>query len=716
MLRDKKKSPLHRSFDPRVAKCSTPGLAAAQWASVVCERTAMKPHKHTAILQTLMICLLTSAALSLEPQEPDAQTRLLRWMDRIAQEQLDRRAADIETVRTVEAAGRRERWVRAKILELIGGLPDYTGPLNAKVTGRIETPRYIIEKVIFESLPRFYVTANLYRPNGPGRYAGVLIPLGHWDQGKTAEQRLAANFAMKGFVALAYDPIGQGERLQAYDGRLGKSLGAWSVEQHFQAGGQSLLAGESFARYRIWDAKRALDYLVSRAEVDPERIGCTGCSGGGTVTTYISALDPRIKAAAPACWMNSYRVLFSGPVGDSEQSLPEFLSSGLDQTDYVELFAPKPWLIVSTIEDFFPLEGARRIFEEARRWYRLYDAADRVEWAVGPGEHGTPQPVRERIYEWMIRWLKDGQGNPREEPVEMLPDHQLLATAGGQVSVDLASRDVWEIIRERFESRRERGNPNLKDLLDEVRRLMKPLRETPLESRVTEETRGAEWITQKMFLETEPGLELHGTLLVPRTGGRRPGLLVVETGSTASPLATEAVRRGAVVLALAPRGLPRQDEGRPFAGDYLANTRAWLVGHNLVGLRAYDIRRGIDLLASRPDVDTGRIRAVARSRAGVWLLLAASADSRIQRIWLDGTPYSLRAALQGPLNRDLHAAIIPGFCLKWDLEDLVRAMDGRAVLWSDPTDWMGIVLRIPGNYHYRAFEEGNGPCLDKLLQ
>jgi cephalosporin-C deacetylase-like acetyl esterase len=492
-----------------------------------------------------MIFLIALAAVTLEAQSSDAETQLTRWLDRIAQAQLDKRDAEIRQINTVEAAERRKERVRKTILELIGGLPDYSGPLNAKVTGRIDKQKYIIEKVVFESLPHLYVTGNIYRPNKSGRYPGVLIQLGHWDQGKVAEQRLAANFALKGFVAFACDPIGQGERIQAYDRRVGATLGGWSTEEHFQAGAQSLLAGEHFARYMIWDAKRALDYLVSRPEVDAERIGCTGCSGGGTLTTYVSALDPRIKVAAPACWMNSYRALFAGPVGDSEQSIPNFISSGLDETDYVELFAPKPWLIVSTIEDFFPLEGARTIYHEARGWYRIYGAEDHVDWAVGPGPHGTPQPLRERIYEWMIRWLNGGHGNIHEEPVDMLPDHELLATASGQVTSEFGSREIYQIIRERFESRRDKSAGNSQELIDELRRLMSPLQEMPVASRVIEETRTAEWISQNMLLESEPGVELHGTLLVPRSAGRKPAVIVVQTEATPSTLATGAARRGA---------------------------------------------------------------------------------------------------------------------------------------------------------------------------
>ena len=640
---------------------------------------------------------------SLFAQETDAESRLLHWMDRIAQEQLDARAKRIGAVRNVEDAERRKAEVRAKILKLIGGLPDYSGPLNARVTGRIERPRYVIEKVVFESLPGLLVTANLYRPSQPGKYPGVLLPLGHWDEGKPAMQRIAINLALKGFVALAYDPLGQGERLQAYDRRLGRSLGAGSTEQHFLAGAQSLLAGESFARYRIWDAKRALDYLLSRPEVETDKIGCTGCSGGGTVTTYISALDSRIKVAAPACYMNSFRVLFSGSVGDSEQSLPSFLSSGLDQADYVELFAPKPWLIASTLGDFFTPEGARQVFEEARRWYRLYGAEDKVQWVVGPGEHGTPPVVREAIYAWMIRWLKDGKGNAREEDVEILPTHALLATKSGQVSEE-GSRDIFEVILERFQTRKHPGT--LEELRTELRQLVRP-ESNPLRMRVTAESLGRELDTQSLLLETEPGLEIPATLLIPRRAGRKPGVILVEAHASPSKLASQLAARGAVVLALTPRGLPRQDDKRSFSADWLANTRAWLIGRNLPGMRAFDILRGLDLLAARPDVDTASIRAVGRDVAGVWLLMAAALDSRLSRIWIERTPYSLRAALEQPLHKNLHAAVIPGFCLKWDLNDLRRAIAPRSVSWTDPTDWMGKVVPIAGDFRYRGFDEGD---------
>src|SRR5271165_5791411 len=176
-------------------------------------------------------------AIALFAQTP-AQDPFLGWMDRIAQQQLDRRESAIAAIRSIADAHRRKQSVRAELLEILGGLPDYKGPLNARITGRIENESYTIEKVIFESLPGFYITANVYRPNRAGRYPAVLVPAGHTQEGKPEPQLLAANLAMKGFVALAFDPIGQGEREQTFIPQLGRPLAGGSVNEHVQAGAQ----------------------------------------------------------------------------------------------------------------------------------------------------------------------------------------------------------------------------------------------------------------------------------------------------------------------------------------------------------------------------------------------------------------------------------------------------------------------------------------------
>src|SRR2546430_8096628 len=367
-------------------------------------------------LMTLVATFLTLSSLCAQGSPEDGLSRwkdqsvqqqpvddpLLRWMNKIAQQELQARENAIAQIRTVSDAERRKQVVREKILQILGGLPDYNGPLHARIAGRIQAEGYAIEKVIFESLPGFFVTANLYRPNQPGRYPAVLFQSGHTQEGKPEPQRAAANLALKGFVVLCFDPMGQGEREQTYDPQLKAPAAGWSVNEHIQAGAQSILVGESVARYFVWDAKRALDYLLSRPEVDATRVGAVGCSGGGALTMFIAALDPRLKAVVPACFPNSYRLLFAGPNPDSEMSFLN-LSRGLDVADFLELSAPTPWLIQATEHDYFTPEGARLVYEEARRWYALYGAEDNVHFSVGSGPHGMPLESREAIYEWIDR-------------------------------------------------------------------------------------------------------------------------------------------------------------------------------------------------------------------------------------------------------------------------------------------------------------------------
>jgi dienelactone hydrolase len=626
-------------------------------------------------------------------------------MDQIAQQQLERREHAIEGVRTVADAERRKQSVRETLLGILGGLPDYDGPLHPRITGSIQAEGYTIEKVIFESLPGLLVTANVYRPNQPGCYPAVLLQAGHTQEGKPESQRLAANLALKGFVVLAFDPIGQGEREQTYAPQIQSPLAGWSVNEHIQQGAQSILIGESVARYFIWDAKRALDYLFSRPDVDSTRLGATGCSGGGALTTLIGALDSRIKAVAPACFINSYRMLFAGPDPDSEMSLPTLLSHGLDMADYVELSAPVPWLILATNDDYFTPAGARPVYEEARRWYGLYDAPDRLRFFVGPGPHGTPLETREAIYEWMIRWLKGGRGDFHEQPVKLYTNQELLVTRSGRVEDEPGSRKLYQVILEEFHARKKQGT--VPELLAELRRLNVPSDGSPVEAKILTESTDSGGLRQRLKFESEPGVEIEGNLSVPSLPGRKPAVLLVADKMSSywipstAVLAERMVKAGRVVLELEPRDSPAQDDHRPYLGNWLTNARADLIGRNLPSMRAHDILRGVDLLLARTDVDPRSVRAAARGVKGICLLLAAAADARIEKVWLDRTPYSVRAALSQSINTNLFDAVIPGFALHWDLDDLTRAMGNRGVLWTDPTNWMGRTVSASPPFRYR---------------
>ena len=631
-------------------------------------------------------------------QRPAAADPLLQWMDKIAQKQLDAREAAIAGIRTVADAEKRKKVVREKIMAMMGGLPDYNGPLNARVTGSIQADGFVIEKIIYESLPGYFVTADLYRPAQPGRYPAVLLQSGHTQEGKTEPQLLAANLALKGFVSLAFDPVGQGEREQTYDPQLKAPAAGWSVNEHIHAEAQSNLVGEGVARYFIWDAKRSLDYLVSRPDVDPTRIGAAGCSGGGALTTFIGALDPRLKVVIPACFPNSYRLLFTGSAPGSEMSFPDFLAQGLDIADLVELSAPTPWLIQATEQDYFTPPGARLLYDEARRWYSLYGAEDKIGIFIGPGPHGTPLVSREAVYQWMIRWLKDGHGDFHEQPVKLYNNHELLVTRTGRVEDEPGSRKLYQLILDDYQAKKHKGTTA--ELVAMLRSLKIPTDGSAPAVKIQSESGGEGIRTSDIQFESEPGIVITGKLYTPVSPGRKPAILLV-AGRLSDWLAERTAKSGRVVLKLEPRLSFSQEGRRPYVGDYLANERATLIGRNLPAMRAHDILRGVDVLAARDDVDAGSIRAVAQGVKGIWLLLAAATDARISKVWLDKTPYSLLEALHNTLNTDLSDAVIPGFALHWDLDDLTKAMGTRSVLWTDPTNWMGHVVAAGPRFRYR---------------
>jgi dienelactone hydrolase len=662
-------------------------------------------------MRLVSIALLSAASLiphALFAQEP-IRDPFLRWMNQIAQRQLQERQRAIDQIHTVADAERRKQKVRETLLELLGGLPDYNGPLNPTITCQIQAEGYTIEKVLFQSLPNFYVTGDLYRPSRPGRYPAILFQSGHTQEGKPEPQRAAANLALKGFVVLATDPIGQGEREQTYDSQLKGPLAGWSVPEHIQAGAQSILIGESAARFFIWDAKRGIDYLVSRPDVDPTRLGAAGCSGGGALTTFIGALDPRLKAVVPACYPNSYQLLFAGPDPDTEMSLPQFLARGLDVADFVELSAPTPWLIQETEGDYFTPAGARLVYEEARRWYAIYGAEDKLAFFVGPGPHGTPLVSREAVYQWMIRWLKDGQGDFHEQPVHLYNNFDLQVTPTGHVEDIPGSRKLYQLILDDFHAKKRQKT--ITELQAELHRLQIPSDGSSPEMNVLDESNTPEFRRQHIKFESEPGTEIEGNLYLPSasqgSAGRMPAVLLVadngpyfQAASTDS-LAKRMAKKGRVVLTLEPRDSPGEDTHAPFVGNWITNSRANQIGLNLPAMRAHDILRGVDLLSARSDVDPASIHGGARGVKGVWLLLAAAADPRIGKVWLDRSPTSLRAALENTLNTDLFDVVIPGFALHWDLNDLTKAMGNRPVLWTDPANWMNRVVALRGPYQYR---------------
>ncbi|HOX75222.1 MAG TPA: alpha/beta hydrolase family protein, partial [Bacteroidales bacterium] len=226
-------------------------------------------------------------------QYSDAPNSLYHHLTGEAYLMLERRVEKINQLQDINDWKNRQKEVRQILWEIIGPFPEKT-PLNAKITGTVKKDGYKVENIIYESLPGFYVTSSLFIPDKRQKRApAILFCSGHSHGAYRLEsyQLPLLNLVKKGFIVLAIDPVSQGERLQYFDPEKGESIIGSSTKEHSYPAVQVFLTGKSIARYFAWDGIRGIDYLVSRKEVDPERIGVHGLSGGGTQTAYISALD-----------------------------------------------------------------------------------------------------------------------------------------------------------------------------------------------------------------------------------------------------------------------------------------------------------------------------------------------------------------------------------------------------------------------------------------
>jgi hypothetical protein len=396
-------------------------------------------------------------------------TPYLQYQVAQAWEQDQQRAAEFAAIRTETDLRRVQARVRERLLLALGGLPQTKTPLNAKITGTIRLGGYRIEKLIFESLPGVFVTASLYVPDTtPAPKPAVLVPCGHSSNGKISYQYICHRLAKLGYVALCWDPVGQGERSQFWD--KGKNASRYNLicAEHAVLGNLAYLAGANLARWEIWDGMRAVDYLLSRPDVDPKRICITGTSGGGTQTALIGALDERIGIVVPSCYINSLPMrmnnrIFKDPDSDPEQDLFEMVSGRIDHPGLLLLAYPRPVLMAVAVEDFFPIEGARRTFREIESIYRRLGHPERIEIAEGYHGHSYSPENLTRAFRFMNRF--DGlpwmETLPAEEKLE---DRQLLCTQSGQVMLEFKdAKPLTEVIRDYFVENRSRPGGTLRE-------------------------------------------------------------------------------------------------------------------------------------------------------------------------------------------------------------------------------------------------------------
>lgn len=649
-------------------------------------------------MRTLIrVAVVWCAMASLPGADPnDTRKQLIGYLDGIAGTQLAERKAAIAQLRTAADMDQRKTMVRDKILGIIGGLPERNAAVAVKETGTIAGDGFRVEKIAYESLPGFWVTANVYVPAaGPGPFPAIVIAPGHGAAGKLEDWNWGVNFARNGILVMAYDPLGQGERLQYFDAESKKSRVGNPTGEHGEANIGPLLIGDNIARYMVNDGMRGVDYLGTRKDVDSARIGAFGCSGGGTATAYLAALDERVKVAASACYITSFQELLASATGvqDAEQALPHFIERGLDLADWVELFAPKPYAIVSTESDMFPFAGARQSFEEAKRVYGLYDAGSRIQWITGPGGHGNLGPIAPAIIGFFTKHLKGSAAEPLYTQVRLERREDLQVTPTGQVATSYGGETVYSINRKRAAAvltppKILANKADLESLQTRIRRDIRALTGSG-----TQPTAGNIGVTKT---EQRPGYRLEtialngvsGFVVIPDNRGSKPAAFVMDSEADPAFLA----KTGRIVMVLEGRPNPPGTESvkSPYLGIYnLLSLRAFLVGKTIIGLRIDDALRAIDWLTARQDVGHSPVAAYGTGALGMTLLHAAVLDGRIGSVALENTLVSYRMVVDQPLHRNVSEMVIPGVLRKYDTGDLLLAAYPRQVTVVSPRDAAG---------------------------
>ncbi|MBL9128469.1 MAG: acetylxylan esterase [Verrucomicrobiales bacterium] len=545
---------------------------------------------------------------------------------------------------------------RSRLQDMLGLLPfPERTDLRPVVTGQLDGPDIVVERIHFQSQPGLYVTANLYRPKTrSGPLPAVLYLCGHarvFTNGvscgnKTAYQHHGIWFARHGYVCLLIDTLQLGEIEGHHHGT--HRLGQWWWNNR----------GYTPAGVEAWNGIRAVDYLVSRPEVDPSRIGVTGRSGGGSYSWTVAALDDRIRVAAPVAGITDLHNHVVDGVVEGHCDCMFFVNTfRWDFARHAALIAPRPLLIVNTDSDgIFPLDGVQRVHAATREVYRLLEAPTHLGLVIGPGDHKDTQDLQVPVFRWFHRHLKGEEpliaeaAERRFSPLDLRVFSELPsdarntnaaewfgpATFGGprapEAPVDLAS------VRERLRTRVFAGWPD---------------NPAPPDVRVLEEATSGELRWNVFAFESQPNVPLELRVLIRGRSAPERIVLNVLDAKAASDFADRLDRTrfsdlagdlepGTAVAWFVPRGMGTGAWTGDDRKQVHIRRRFMLLGQTLDGMRVWDILRAVNVL-TRNASPTATVDLRASGPSAVNSLLAVLVDpARVREARLTGLPTTFR--------------------------------------------------------------------------
>lgn len=544
--------------------------------------------------------------------------------------------------------------------EAMGEWPEKPCELSPRTVGKLERKGYVIEKLLLQTRPDVWMAANLFLPTGvKGKVPGVLCVHGHWPGARREPvvQARCLGLVKLGFAVLLVDAFGAGERAPVI--KLGSYHGALSGASLWPAG-QTLLGVQAY------DNRRAVDYLASRPEVDGDKLGATGASGGGNQTMYAGALDTRLKAVVPVCSVGNYQAYLRAACCVCEV-LPGALRF-TEEGDVLGLVAPRALMVVSATRDAFQFSvgEAKKSVARAKAVFKLYGKEAAQAHAVFDSKHDYNQPMREAMYGWMLRWLAGkGDGKPVKEPAHEVEKPEDLACypdgkrpAGYLFPPGLAAREAERLLApfadkkldhaEAWESKAMGMKDALPKVLGPAPEPAKGLLKFTGSKR--EGGKGAAAYT----MPVEEGIVLPGMVRFLTGGagfGRMPACLMLHLdGKEAAfkhPLAEELVDAGQIVHAVDLRATGAlQPKGDAIAGapDHNSAEHAVWIGRPLLGQWVADVRAALAMVRKQPGVLPGRVHLVGIGQAGLVALIAGALEGKdVRGVAVLDAPVSLVA-------------------------------------------------------------------------
>ena len=571
-------------------------------------------------------------------------------------------------------------------------------PLNPKTTGMLQRNGYRIEKILFESRPNCLVSANLYVPDNINNSApGVIATCGHSEDGKACNlyQAFCQRLVHSGFVVLIYDPFNQGERDQ-YALLSERDPVKSCCPAHNMMGKQLELLGEFFGMWRVWDGIRALDYLLTRPEVDPSKIGLTGNSGGGTLTTWLWAVEDRFTMAAPGCFVTTFLHNLENELpADCEQYPPGVIGAGLEMSDFFIAQAPKPVILLGQKYDFFDRRGILEAYDDIRKFYKVLKAPkENANCFIGPQDHGYSVHNQEAMVDFFC--YHAGMKPVKVNETEVLDEKELYATTDGNVIRD-GSKPIYEMIANQADDLATKRKPL--DIKTLKKRLMKLLNlsisnDVPY-YRILRPTHIEGQTFARYAIETEDNIQAimkkrmekpqySYTLDVNEVVHLYLPHLSSEEDIKNDPLVIS-LKKSHELYALDVRGLGEsmpEDISQflqPYGMDYMFHGYGILLDESYLGRRIFDALSVIRLLENE---GAKEIHLYGRGQGAIIALFTGVINDNITSVTLKNAPESYDSWVHSPLVSWPSANFLRGVLKKFDLPDCMKIIEDKLTIFE----------------------------------